>query len=584
MKHLLRKMASLLTLAAMLLSLSVCALAAEDPVPLYQQFGYDSEDEFMFYEIWSYKKDLVTYDWIEQEFQVQYQSILANPQSALDYWGLESFDELDEMIELGVWDSYEEFYQDIDIFLVNDSISDYPVPLSVQFNGETVPFPDAQPEVVSNRTMVPFRFVSEAMGFTVDYDSTLIKAEKDGTSIEFFIGKSEYTLTTAAGTETKPTDVSPYIKQNRTFVPVRFFAEAMGMTVLWDSDYNCAVIYDAEKLAADIDKDFTVINKWLKAQQPLDQSKTWREISSLDMTLTLLDSIDGNVTYPVTVNMEAISKGESQQLHISCDLADIIQLLTDENPEVAVLEEFFKTARIDSGNLTMDAIYDADNDILYFNCPVLALYLLYEQDGMLPSNTTPATAWFKLSGIKAAFTADIPAALSDDTLAQLQNLSEDATFGKLVVWITEQNAYYPSSTYAALSEATEALKSVLGDARFTRSGSEYTAHFDKDMLGEDADLLGDEVAFGGELKLNTATGACSFNFDIKDSSSYSKTLVHADGSLSQSRSTLNMTFHEKNAFILKMTMTSSMNTTSAAPAKQPPAGSAIIDLSSYLAG
>ena len=31
------------------------------------------------------------------------------------------------------------------------------------------------------------------------------------------------------------TDVAPYVKQDRTYVPVRFFAEQIGLDVQWDA-------------------------------------------------------------------------------------------------------------------------------------------------------------------------------------------------------------------------------------------------------------------------------------------------------------------------------------------------------------
>jgi len=40
------------------------------------------------------------------------------------------------------------------------------------------------------------------------------------------------------------TDINPYIKQNRTFVPVRFIAEALNMNVDWDAEEKKITLYD----------------------------------------------------------------------------------------------------------------------------------------------------------------------------------------------------------------------------------------------------------------------------------------------------------------------------------------------------
>lgn len=45
-----------------------------------------------------------------------------------------------------------------------------------------------------------------------------------------------------------------------TFVPVRFFAQAFGLTVQWDEREQTAVLYDREALAAALDERFTVVN------------------------------------------------------------------------------------------------------------------------------------------------------------------------------------------------------------------------------------------------------------------------------------------------------------------------------------
>ena len=43
--------------------------------------------------------------------------------------------------------------------------------VSVQWMGETVAFPDAQPVICADRTMVPVRAIAEAAGAAVDYDA-----------------------------------------------------------------------------------------------------------------------------------------------------------------------------------------------------------------------------------------------------------------------------------------------------------------------------------------------------------------------------------------------------------------------------
>ena len=49
-------------------------------------------------------------------------------------------------------------------------------------------------------------------------------------------------------------------------VPLRFLSEAFGYTVLWDSDYLTAVVVDDEALIAEVDSKFTYMNGLLAQQ------------------------------------------------------------------------------------------------------------------------------------------------------------------------------------------------------------------------------------------------------------------------------------------------------------------------------
>ena len=42
-------------------------------------------------------------------------------------------------------------------------------------------------------------------------------------------------------------DTVPFLKDSRTFVPVRFVSEAMGLNVDWDSDTQEVTIYQRKK-------------------------------------------------------------------------------------------------------------------------------------------------------------------------------------------------------------------------------------------------------------------------------------------------------------------------------------------------
>ena len=97
---------------------------------------------------------------------------------------------------------------------------------------------DAAPIIENNRTFVPFRALAEAFGSEVAYDEATqaVTAELNDTTVVMTIGSAAYTVN---GVE-KTADVAPFINGSRTMVPVRFVAEAFGISVTPTYDENGA--------------------------------------------------------------------------------------------------------------------------------------------------------------------------------------------------------------------------------------------------------------------------------------------------------------------------------------------------------
>lgn len=97
---------------------------------------------------------------------------------------------------------------------------------------------DAAPFVDSNwRTMVPIRALMEGFDSEVVWDDTdrTVTINFDGdTQIVMTVGEATYTVDGAEQTM----DTEPVIQGDRTYVPIRFAAEALGFTVtpLYDSN------------------------------------------------------------------------------------------------------------------------------------------------------------------------------------------------------------------------------------------------------------------------------------------------------------------------------------------------------------
>ncbi|MBQ4556730.1 MAG: hypothetical protein IJA60_03675 [Clostridia bacterium] len=99
---------------------------------------------------------------------------------------------------------------------------------------------DVPPIIVKSRTMLPARFVAENLGAAVEWDASTRKVTIIGTDvkIELYIDKTSAYVNGKAIT----LDCAPFIKGNRTYLPVRFIAESLGASVEWNGENQQAII------------------------------------------------------------------------------------------------------------------------------------------------------------------------------------------------------------------------------------------------------------------------------------------------------------------------------------------------------
>jgi len=93
---------------------------------------------------------------------------------------------------------------------------------------------DAPPVIQNGRTLVPLRFIAENLEAKVDWDAKELKITLThyGNIIELWINKS-YCFVNHIRQEL-PSSVPPKIISNRTFVPLRFVSETLNAEVVWD--------------------------------------------------------------------------------------------------------------------------------------------------------------------------------------------------------------------------------------------------------------------------------------------------------------------------------------------------------------
>lgn len=128
---------------------------------------------------------------------------------------------------------------------------------------------DAACFIEKDRTLVPIRFISEALGSKVDWDKdskkVTITSKDNSQKIELIIDSVNANITEKNEKKEATLDVPAKIVNSRTFVPVRFISEALGVEVNWDNENKVVIIGDKSKYNKD---EFTKLRQNEKAKSP----------------------------------------------------------------------------------------------------------------------------------------------------------------------------------------------------------------------------------------------------------------------------------------------------------------------------
>lgn len=188
-----------------------------------------------------------------------------------------------------------------------------------------------QPAIVKNgATLVPLKAIFEALGASVKWDQATqtAVAEKDTTIIKITVGSSTAYIN---GSEVRLSAKAESIN-GRILVPLRFVSEALGANIKWDSANLVAVITSssegnsaqvAEELA--LVSDLNVANKLLSAAISSGQINS----SMFDKVMKSLASIeakvvaDGTFESPVTLSDALSATGTLLKTDLDADSATL---------------------------------------------------------------------------------------------------------------------------------------------------------------------------------------------------------------------------------------------------------------------
>ena len=109
----------------------------------------------------------------------------------------------------------------------------------IEFDGNILGF-DVPPIIEDSSTLVPMRFLFEQMGADVEWDSETqtATATLDNTVVTFSIDNINAEVNKTSATM----DVPARLINGKTMVPLRFLSENMGYDVDWDADSRTAIV------------------------------------------------------------------------------------------------------------------------------------------------------------------------------------------------------------------------------------------------------------------------------------------------------------------------------------------------------
>lgn len=193
---------------------------------------------------------------------------------------------------------------------------------------------DAPAFIEADRTLVPVRFISEALGYKIDWkaDERKVVITKDDAKddeskiMELIIDKDMASLYDVKENKKEvKLDVPAKIVKDRTFVPVRFISENFGTKANWDKENQVVVIgdeskYNKEEIAklraaekqetpkAKVEKN----NKTDK--KAVDFSGTYIYTEGLNSYILFVRKADNKVDYTVKLDLANLLTGEQNSI------------------------------------------------------------------------------------------------------------------------------------------------------------------------------------------------------------------------------------------------------------------------------
>lgn len=327
--------------------------------------------------------------------------------------------------------------------------------IQVQLNGQTLSFTDAQPMARDGRTFLPFRAVFEAMGAEVSYAASAqtITAVRDGISVEMALNGKIARITENGVSRDVTMDVAPFAENNRTYVPVRFAAQALGCSVGWDGDQQTVVLFEPKRLVEEAKqgKSYTYLQKYMDYAQKY-QTGIW------DSKMTF----DGNISLaqiPLMFNgtVDATSQDSTKadlDMNVKMDLAQLITAVSEG--EALSAEDQAIMDAIKNTGLNLSIRGDLDTWNFYLNMGSEDATIM-QAAGLDPS------IWYSLE-LGSLFETTLNSSMD---LTSLMEASKSADLWGMVESMTSLMDVNDATAYPQAKAFVDTFATLLADESFT---------------------------------------------------------------------------------------------------------------------
>ena len=385
-----------------------------------------------------------------------------------------------------------------------------------------------------------------------------VTAVRDGTTVTMTLGSTEASVSMDGITTPVVMDVAPYAHDNRTYVPVRFAAQAFG-----DADDRTVILIDTEKLVEDtIAKyDYTLLEKYLAYGQTYSTG-IWDMEAAFDAELALgvaPITMDGELTGTVADGMRM-----DAAMALRMDLQELLDSLTEgAGGGMSATDTALLDSLADEG-IAMDIRGDLERGQLYFR---------FGGDFMTTALGVDENTWFSMDMAAAMYEA-----MGMDYSGLLSMAAGDVDYSALLSTLLALAVTEPTdrdTAYSDLSAAVDLAAQMLRDDAWTASGNDRILHYAPEMDGLAADLTftltldGEDVTaydLAAEITATDPDSGLAVSLTVAEA-------MDADGNM-----TANLSMDMGDILSMTMDMTGAYTQGTSAPETQPPEGAAVVDL------